>query len=107
MDIDNTFFDSMVNHIYPSELQLTRLMSQIPRPHFVLDLQLQCRTQNKSDYVQNKGNSLGRGRVNSHGRGRGKDSQHAGGHQMSFCKIEMNKRSNDIVVYTRERLKVH
>ena len=31
--IDNTFFDSMVNHIYPSERQLNRLMSQIPRPH--------------------------------------------------------------------------
>ena len=23
-DIDNTFFDSMVNHIYPSELQLNK-----------------------------------------------------------------------------------
>ena len=24
MNIDNTFFDSMVNHIYPSELQLNK-----------------------------------------------------------------------------------
>ena len=34
LNIDNTFFDSMVNHIYPSDLQLNKLMSQIPRPHF-------------------------------------------------------------------------
>ena len=27
LNIDNTFFDNMVNHIYPSELQK-------PRPHF-------------------------------------------------------------------------
>ena len=33
LNIDITFFDSMVNHIYPSERQLNRLMSQIPRPH--------------------------------------------------------------------------
>ena len=33
-NIDNTFFDSMVNHIYPSELQLNRLMSRIPMPQF-------------------------------------------------------------------------
>ena len=38
LNIDNTFFDSMANHIYPSEFQLNKLMSQIPRPHF-LDLQ--------------------------------------------------------------------
>ena len=33
-NIDNNFFDSMVNRIYPSELQLIRLTYQIPRPHF-------------------------------------------------------------------------
>ena len=34
MNIDNNFFDSMVNHIYPSEFQLNRPTSQIQRPHF-------------------------------------------------------------------------
>ena len=34
LNIDNNFFDSMVNHIYPSELQLNRQTSQILRPHF-------------------------------------------------------------------------
>ena len=33
LNIDNNFFDSMVNRIYPSELQLNKL-SQMPRPHF-------------------------------------------------------------------------
>ena len=33
LNIDN-FFDSMVNHIYPSELHLIRPTSQIPRPYF-------------------------------------------------------------------------
>ena len=31
LNIENNFFDSMVNRIYPSELQLT---CQMPRPHF-------------------------------------------------------------------------
>ena len=31
LNIDNTFFDSMVNHIYPSELQLNKVKA---RPHF-------------------------------------------------------------------------
>ena len=34
LNIDNTFFDSMVNHIYPSELQLNKVKSQILWPHF-------------------------------------------------------------------------
>ena len=33
LTIDNNFFDSMVNHIYPSELQLNKANCQIPRPH--------------------------------------------------------------------------
>ena len=33
MNIDNNFFDSMVNRIYSSELQL-RPTCQMPRPHF-------------------------------------------------------------------------
>ena len=39
LNIDNNFFDSMVNRIYPSGLQLIRPTYQIPRPHF-LDLHL-------------------------------------------------------------------
>ena len=31
LNIDNNFFDSMVNHIYPSKLQVMWIMSQIPR----------------------------------------------------------------------------
>ena len=34
LNIDNNFFDSMVNRIYPSELQLNRPTCQMPRPHF-------------------------------------------------------------------------
>ena len=34
LNIDNNFFASMVNRIYPSELQLIRPTCQIPRPHF-------------------------------------------------------------------------
>ena len=37
LNIDSSFFDSMVNqvnHIYPSELQLNKPTFQIPRPHF-------------------------------------------------------------------------
>ena len=34
LNIDNNFFDSMVNRIYPSELQLNKATCQIPRPHF-------------------------------------------------------------------------
>ena len=34
LSIDNNFFDSTVNHIYPSELQLKSLTSQIPMPLF-------------------------------------------------------------------------
>ena len=34
LNIDNNFFDSMVNRIYPSELQLIRPTYQMPRPHF-------------------------------------------------------------------------
>ena len=33
LNIDNNFFDSIVNRIYPSELQLNKAC-QIPRPHF-------------------------------------------------------------------------
>ena len=34
LNIDNDFFDSTVNRIYPSELQLKRSTCQIPRPKF-------------------------------------------------------------------------
>ena len=34
LNIDNNFFDSMVNHIYRSEFQLNKAMSRKPRPHF-------------------------------------------------------------------------
>ena len=34
LNIDNNLFDSMVNHIYPSELQQILPTCQIPRPHF-------------------------------------------------------------------------
>ena len=34
LNIDNYFFDSMVNRIYPSELQLSKATCQMPRPHF-------------------------------------------------------------------------
>ena len=34
LNIDNNFFDSMVNRIYPSELQLKKTTCQMPRPHF-------------------------------------------------------------------------
>ena len=34
LNIDNNFFDSMVNRIYPSELQLNKTNGQMPRPHF-------------------------------------------------------------------------
>ena len=30
LNIDNTFFDSMVNHIYPSELQLNKFLFECP-----------------------------------------------------------------------------
>ena len=32
LNIDNNFFDNMVNRIYPSELQLNK--ANVPRPHF-------------------------------------------------------------------------
>ena len=35
LNIDNNFFDSMVNCIYPSKLQLHKVTCQIPRPHFL------------------------------------------------------------------------
>ena len=34
LNIDNNFFDSMGNRIYPSELHLIRPTCQVPRPHF-------------------------------------------------------------------------
>ena len=34
LNIDNNFFDSMVNRIFPSELQLNKANCQIPKPHF-------------------------------------------------------------------------
>ena len=40
LNIDNNFFDSMVNRIYPSELQLNKIACQIPRPHFWIYLYL-------------------------------------------------------------------
>ena len=35
-NIDNNFFDRMVNRIYPSELSKLRPTCQIPRPHFCI-----------------------------------------------------------------------
>ena len=34
LNIDNNFFDSIVNRIYPLELQLNKPTCQMPRPHF-------------------------------------------------------------------------
>ena len=34
LNIDNNFFASMVNRIYPSELQLNEANCQMPRPYF-------------------------------------------------------------------------
>ena len=34
LNIDNNFFDSMINHIYPQNFSYIRPMSQILRPHF-------------------------------------------------------------------------
>ena len=34
LNIDNSFFDSMVNRIYPSELQLNKANVSAPRSHF-------------------------------------------------------------------------
>ena len=34
LNIDNDFFDSMVNRNYPSELQLNKAIVSEPRPHF-------------------------------------------------------------------------
>ena len=39
LNIDNPYFEGMVNRIYPPELQLTKLIPLIPKPHF-LDLHL-------------------------------------------------------------------
>ena len=33
LNIDNNFFDSMVNRMYPSELQLNKKTCQMLRPH--------------------------------------------------------------------------
>ena len=42
LNIDNNFFDSMVNMFYPSELQLKRPTCQILRPYFWIYIYL-CR----------------------------------------------------------------
>ena len=34
LNIDNPYFEGMVNRIYPPELQLTKLIPLIPKPHF-------------------------------------------------------------------------
>ena len=34
LNIDNPYFEGMVNQIYPPELQLNKLILQIPRPPF-------------------------------------------------------------------------
>ena len=34
LNIDNPYFEGMVNQIYPPELQLNKLIFQIPRPPF-------------------------------------------------------------------------
>ena len=41
LNIDNNFFDSMVNHVYPSEFQLNKAnISEEPRPHFLIRIHL-------------------------------------------------------------------
>ena len=40
LNIDNNFFGSLANHIYPSELQLNKTTCQIPRPHFWIYINL-------------------------------------------------------------------
>ena len=49
LNIDNTFFDSMVNHIYPSELQLNKVNVSDTEASF-LDLQLSI----SDDFVKAK-----------------------------------------------------
>ena len=34
LNINNVYFDNMVSQIYPSELQLNKLIPLIPKPHF-------------------------------------------------------------------------
>ena len=34
LNIDNPYFEGMVNRIYPSELQLNKAILLIPKPHF-------------------------------------------------------------------------
>ena len=34
LNIDNPYFEGMVNQIYPPELKLTKPISQIPKPPF-------------------------------------------------------------------------
>ena len=52
----------------------------------------------KSDYYQNKGrgDSHSRGRGSFRGRGRGNNPSR-GGHQLSFCETETNRKVNDTV----------
>ena len=40
LNINNNIFDSMVNRIYPSELQLNMATCQTPRPHFWIYIHL-------------------------------------------------------------------
>ena len=49
--------------------------------------------QSKSDNIPSKGNSSSRGRSNFRGRGRGYDNRN---YQLSFCKTEINRNSDEI-----------
>ena len=40
LNINNNFFDSMVNRIYSSKLQLNKPTYQIPKPHFWIHIYL-------------------------------------------------------------------
>ena len=40
LNIDNPYFEGMVNQIYPPELQLNKLILQIPRPPFRIYISL-------------------------------------------------------------------
>ena len=53
--------------------------------------------QARSDSFQNKGrsNSFGRGRNFPRGRGRGGNPPHGGGHQVDFCKTQIEERSEN------------
>ena len=53
LNIENNFFDSMVNQIYPSELQLKRPTPQIPMSHFWIYIYLYLMVLLRLKYLMN------------------------------------------------------